>query len=117
MQGLSVAAGMEKGAVKNIMRGRSIHPRIDTVEKFATALGCSPFELLPTWWCRPTSLQAQEIDEAMLCEAMDYYLKGVKLGLFRRDETAEEIAHMLTLSYKMFCKEKIGIKSVKRLID
>ena len=47
MQGLSVAAGMEASAVKNIIYERSIFPKIDTVDKLARGLGCSPYELLP----------------------------------------------------------------------
>jgi DNA-binding Xre family transcriptional regulator len=48
MRGLSLKAGLNATAVKAIMRGNSQHPRHDTIEKLATALDCTPDDLLGT---------------------------------------------------------------------
>ena len=43
---LSLAAGLNESAVKNILTGKSHHPRHDTVERLAAAAGVSATELL-----------------------------------------------------------------------
>lgn len=43
---LALKAGLNETAVRDIRRGRSKHPRHDTIEKLATALGCSVMALL-----------------------------------------------------------------------
>ena len=45
-RGLSLRAGLSSEAVRHILAGRSQHPRHDTVEKIARALGVEPSELL-----------------------------------------------------------------------
>ncbi len=42
---LSTAAGLNESYVRDILRGRSRHPRTDTLGKLAAALGCSVSEL------------------------------------------------------------------------
>ena len=49
-QALSLAAGLERSAVRAIVEGRSNHPRVDTIWKLSQALDCSPLELLPPEW-------------------------------------------------------------------
>ena len=43
---LALKAGLNETAVRDIRRGRSKHPRHDTIEKLATALNCSVMALL-----------------------------------------------------------------------
>lgn len=43
---LALAAGLNETAVRDIVAGRSRHPRHDTVEKLAAALGCGAAELI-----------------------------------------------------------------------
>lgn len=43
---LEKEAGINKGTVQNIMRGKSKHPRIDLLQAIATSLECSVTELL-----------------------------------------------------------------------
>jgi len=43
---LALKAGLNETAVRDIRKGKSKHPRHDTVEKLAHALGCSAIELL-----------------------------------------------------------------------
>ncbi len=45
-KGLAQLAGLNDTAVRDIVSGRSRHPRHDTIEKLAEALGCSAAELL-----------------------------------------------------------------------
>ena len=42
---LALAAGLNETAVRDIVSGRSRHPRHDTIEKLAAVLGCSAAEL------------------------------------------------------------------------
>lgn len=49
-RGLSLSAGLNDSAVKNILNGRSVHPRADTLTALARALGCTMSDLL----CTPT---------------------------------------------------------------
>ena len=43
---LALAAGLNETAVRDIVAGRSRHPRHDTLEKLGAALGCSAGELI-----------------------------------------------------------------------
>lgn len=43
---LARAAGLNETAVRDILIGKSLHPRHDTVQKIAGALGCSVIELI-----------------------------------------------------------------------
>ncbi len=43
---LARAAGLNETAVRDILIGKSLHPRHDTVQKLATALGCAVGELI-----------------------------------------------------------------------
>ena len=45
-KGLAQLAGLNDTAVRDIVSGRSRHPRHDTIQKLADALGCSAAELL-----------------------------------------------------------------------
>lgn len=45
-KGLAQSAGLNDTAVRDIVSGRSRHPRHDTIQKLADALGCSAAELL-----------------------------------------------------------------------
>lgn len=45
MRELAKRANLGESAVKEILNGKSQHPRIDTITKIAAALGCSPDEL------------------------------------------------------------------------
>lgn len=86
-------AGLEKGAVKNIVYGRSKNPRIDTVEKLARGLGCSPSELLPLEWQEPG-----KIDFKMLEESIIYGITVAKR--FNPEELSpEKITHLIVIEY------------------
>lgn len=102
MQGLSVRAGMEKGAVKNIMRDRSIHPRIDTVEKLATALGCRPLELLPPTWREPFY-----VNSIILGKAIKTVLELTGEAKFAEDkeENFSIQCQIIGMEYKKLLKE------------
>ncbi len=43
---LALRAGLHEDAVRNIFRGKSLHPRHDTLERLADALGCSVGDLI-----------------------------------------------------------------------
>lgn len=45
-KGLAKRAGLNDTAVRDILSGRSKHPRQDTIQKLASALGCSVAELM-----------------------------------------------------------------------
>ncbi len=46
MRACSLAAGPDDAAIRNILSGKSIHPRQDTLEKIAGLMGCGVDELL-----------------------------------------------------------------------
>lgn len=45
-KGLALKAGLGETAIRDILKGRSRHPRHDTIQKIADALNCSAAELL-----------------------------------------------------------------------
>jgi hypothetical protein len=44
---LSIAAGLNEGYVRDIIKARTLSPRTDSLGKLARALGCSRSDLLP----------------------------------------------------------------------
>ncbi|RYE12839.1 MAG: XRE family transcriptional regulator [Rickettsiales bacterium] len=46
MKSLSVAAGLNETAIRDIIKGRVKNPRIDTLQKIAKVLNCSIGDLL-----------------------------------------------------------------------
>lgn len=78
MEGLSKAAGLDRGSVKSIKYERSRNPRIDTIEKLANALGCYPCELLPTTWQTPKENINDSVFEEIMLQTLPIYDKYLK---------------------------------------
>lgn len=107
MEALSKAAGMERGAVKNIKYQRSRNPRIDTVEKLSHALKCYPCELLPVEWQIPENTINQTALEEVVLKLMPIYDK------FKDDNnpfTHQEYASVIALFYNRHLKKGIPIE-------
>ena len=101
MEGLSKKAGLEKGAVKNIEYGRSIHPRIDTVQKLASALECSPFVLLPPEW---SNTKINELDVEILGEALNKILSAKSLLKGGEPPLSKEDCMAVVVLYNKFIR-------------
>jgi transcriptional regulator with XRE-family HTH domain len=92
---LSAAARLNESYVRDILRGRSIHPRTDTIAKLAAALGCAVSEL--TGAASPASLdtgQAQGTESETLRKAQAVARRALALDedIKDRDDAMAKIA-------------------------
>ncbi len=68
-KGLAIKAGLNETAVRDIRTGKSKHPRHDTVQKLAAALGCSAADLLEPG--RAVSVAAPGLDALIFVPTFD----------------------------------------------
>ena len=85
---LSLKAGLNATAVRDMLEGRSRFPRYDTVKALAAALGTTPARLM--------SKDSESDDAAAQTEALGHDLELLTEVITRLQEVTRELNHELT---------------------
>jgi transcriptional regulator with XRE-family HTH domain len=89
---LSVAAGLNESYVRDILRGRSKHPRTDTLAKLATALRCAVTELTDPASLGTSPAQGTESETLRKAQAVARRALALDEDIKDRDDATAKIA-------------------------
>lgn len=101
---LSLAAGLNETYVRDIIKGRTLNPRTDTLGKLARALGCSRSDL------SPPAERAAEASEGAASTRLDPALLSRALAVAERLSADDKVlaSEIASVVYRLIERERHG---------